>query len=216
MQAEACLKYFKVPSDKIHVIPNIVHTKYFENKLNSSFLETYKISNYVLVVGSVCSRKNQLNLIKACTKKNYKLVIIGNLLDGEDAYGKLIEKAIEGNPDIIWIKGLKANSDELLSAYQCSSVVALTSYIEQQPITLLEAVAVQKPLLIANRAFSKQKYYHNAMCVPPDSIDSIADGLERILSAPSKFIPSLLTIEECREENVGNRYQQLYKSVLRN
>lgn len=216
LQAEACLKYFKVPSRRIHVVPNIVHPKYFENKIDFSFPTKYNVSNYVLVVGSVCARKNQLNLIKACIKKNMKLVIIGRLLEGEDAYGKQIEQAIDGNSNITWIKGLKANSDELISAYQGSSLVALPSYVEQQPITLLEAVAVQKPLLIANRAFSKQKYYLNAKCIEPESVESIEEGLLSIISEPSKYVPSLLTMDECREENVGNMYHQLYKKVLKN
>lgn len=216
LQADACLKYFKVPSNKIHVIPNIVHAKYFENKLDNSFSQKYNLSNYVLIVGSVCARKNQLNLINACIKANIKLVVIGRLMEGEEAYGKQIEIAIEGNSNIIWIPGLTPNSDELVSAYQGSSVVALPSYIEQQPITLLEAVAMQKPLLMSNRAFSKQKYYQNAMCVSPESVDAIADGLKKISSEPSKYIPSLLTIEECREESVGNAYHQLYRSILKN
>lgn len=215
LQAEACLKYFKVPSSKIHIIPHIVHTKYFENKTDNSFSEKYNVKDYVLTVGNVCSRKNQLNLVKACLKDNIKLVIVGSLLDGEEAYGKQIEIAIDGNPNITWIKGLNANSDELISAYQGSSMVALPSYIEQQPITLLEAVAVQKPLLISDKAFSDQKYYTNAMCVPPHSIGAIADGLQKIRIQPSKYIPSLLTIEECREENAGNKYHQIYTSILK-
>lgn len=215
LQADACLKYFKVPSGKIHVIPNIVGAKYFDDKKDNSFSEKYKISDYVLVVGSVCARKNQLALINACIMANIKLVIIGRLLEGEEAYGKQIEIIIDGNPNIIWIKGLLANSDELISAYKCSSIVALPSYIEQQPITLLEAVAVQKPLLIANRAFSKQKYYLNALCVPPNSVNAIAEGLKVIIGEPSKYVPSLLAMEECREENVGNMYHQLYKSILK-
>ena len=214
LQAEACHRYFKVPLKKIQVIPNIIHNKYFENKPDNSFFKKYNVNDYVLAVGNVCVRKNQLALIEACLKSNSKLVIIGTLLDGEAEYGKQVEKLIQDSTDVIWVQGLPSNSDDLISAYQGSTMVALPSFIEQQPITLLEAVAIQKPLLIAERAYAHQKYYKNSMCVPPNSIEAIANGINKVKEDPLMYTPSRSTIEECREENVAKRYNVVYDSLL--
>lgn len=216
LQANICHKYFKVPTKKIFVVPNIINDIFFNTTLNTSFVSKYQIDNYILTVGSVCHRKNQLNLIKACIKVNKKLVIIGKLLEGEEQYGALIEKIISNNNNILWIKGISANSNELLSAYQNSLMVALPSYIEQQPITLLEGAAVQKPLLISNKAFAKQKYYQNAMLVSPDNIDDMANSIQTIINNPEKFVPSKNNLDECKNLSVGEKYVSIYKNLLTN
>ncbi len=214
LQAEACRRYFKVPREKIHVIPNIVNSLFFDSPPDTSFVKKFPVSNYVLTVGSVCSRKNQLNLAYACVKGNRNLVIIGRLLEGEESYGEQIDAEIKKNRNITWIRGLSSNSSELVSAYQNCAIVALPSFVEQQPITLLEAVAVQKPLLIADRAYARQKYYRNAMCVSPGSIDAIVDGIRKVTANPLLFTPTKSVLEECREENVGQEYVNVYRRVM--
>lgn len=217
LQAEVCRKYFMVPPKKIHIIPNIVHDNYFKvsNHDNDTiFPVKYGFSNYVLISGNVCKRKNQLNLIKACIKERIKLVIIGSPLQGENDYINQVEELIKSNPDILWIKGLPENSPDLISAYKHCVLVALPSYNEQQPICLLEAVAMGKPLLIANRAYAKQIYYLNSCLVNPDSIDDIANGIKKIISNPANYQTPRNLIEECSESHVGDKYHNLYKKII--
>lgn len=213
-QAEVCYRYFKVPKNKIFIIPNIVHKNFYGAPHDTSFAEKINFSDYVLTVGSVCQRKNQLHLVQACLKENLNLVIVGKTQEGSEDYGVEIERTIKNSPTVTWIKGLAPNSKELISAYQSSLLVALPSYVEQQPITLLEAVAIRKPLLIANRAYAHQKYYHHAMCVDPDSVVDISRGLKEVITNPTNFIPSTEVIEACREANVGNSYRILYERIL--
>lgn len=214
LQADACQKYFRVPISRIHVIPNVVHRIFYRDTLRASSVDFNGISNFVITVGSVCERKNQLKLVKACKEIGKRLVIIGKVLDGEGTYGHRIKEEIEGRSDIIWIEGLPPNSKELALAYQASSLVALPSYVEQQPISLLEGVASGKPLLAANRAYARQKFFENAVLVNPDSIQSIADGIQKAFSRPQQFTVPYGVIEECEELKVGLKYRELYKLIL--
>jgi len=103
LQANIAQKYFKCPSDKIHIIPNVVSQKYWMKK-NNKFSDLCKLKDYVLTTGNICRRKNQINLALACIKKQYNLVIIGNVLSGEDDYGKELKKIVENNENIFWIR----------------------------------------------------------------------------------------------------------------
>lgn len=220
VQADVCQRYFKIPAKKIFIIPNVVHENYFnvanpDNNINTLFSLKYGISNYVLTTGNVCRRKNQLNLIKACIKCKINLVIIGKPLDGEQDYIKQVEALIQTNANILWIKGLPENSGDLISAYKDAILVALPSFIETQPICLLEAVAIGKPLLIANRAYAKQLYYSNSCLINPFSVDDIANGIKKIISNPTNYLTPKKLIEECTESSVGEKYISLYKKIIK-
>ncbi len=207
-QAKICNLNFKIPKDKIHIVPHVVGDIFFKEddtiNINSN-------NQYVLTVGNVCSRKNQVALAKACIGENLKLIIIGKVLDGEQMYGDELRKLVDKNNHLLtWIYELKENSKELVEYYKQCSIFALPSYIEQQPISLLEAAAFKKPLLIADRNYAKQKFYRNSCIVDPSLITSIRSGLQRTLNNPLMFIPPYETLKECQQSEVGKAYTKIY------
>src|SRR5690606_27254295 len=70
-------RYFEVPSDKISIIPNGIDTSLLEGTTVASK------QNLILCVGEVCTRKNQLSLIRACRELDYKLAIVGPMKDAK-------------------------------------------------------------------------------------------------------------------------------------
>jgi glycosyltransferase involved in cell wall biosynthesis len=218
VQAEICHKHYKVPYDRIHIIPNIVSDRFYaagnEQSVKEIFFKKYSFTEFVLTTGNVCARKNQLNLAKACIALDRKLVIIGKPLAGEEAYAQKVQELELSNKNILWIKGMPENSPELVSAYLNSSVFALPSYIENQPISLLEAAVLRKPLLIADRAYARQSYYQHACLVNPDSSTSIAEGLQKVFSQPQRHITPASFVEGFTELAIGVQYASVYKSLL--
>ncbi|PRY12312.1 glycosyltransferase involved in cell wall biosynthesis [Pontibacter ummariensis] len=217
IQAEICQKYFRVAPTKISVIPNVVKKSFFSENdratLAQSFSEKYVISDFILTTGNICRRKNQISLAQACINTKTKLVIIGKILDGESDYGQQLENLIRPHQNIVWLHGLEPGSMDLVGAYSACSAFALPSFEEQQPISLLEAAAQQKPLLIAKRAYAYQKYYKNALLVEPKSIRSIETGINTVKKAPLKYVTPCSIIEECTEESVGKAYLELYHTL---
>lgn len=211
-QADVCINFYKVNKNLVHVIPNIVNDVFFE----SAFQSQKNIGNegYILSVGNICRRKNQINLAKATIAINHKLVLIGKVLDGEELYGNELDKIVKTNSNIKWIKGLDENSKELVEYYKNSISFALPSFKEQQPISLLEAVTMGKPILVGKKAYSKQKYFENCYVVNPNSISDISKGLKSIINQPHKFIPSFQYMNECRANNVAEKYINVYRSLL--
>lgn len=210
VQAEVLNKYYKVPKQKIHIIPNIVNEDFFSYS-GMDFILKYKIENYVLCTGNVCSRKNQYNLAQACIDLNLNLVLIGNVLDGEQKYGEQLRELIRDRNHIIWINELSNDSKEYLSAYSNCLIFALPSNGETQPISALEAVVMKKPLLLQESAYAKQKYYANAVLSKSGHQKDIKEALQKALITP--LIPNHY-ITECKAESVGEKYNKLYVKIM--
>ncbi len=210
-QASVLNQFYKVPFAKIFVIPHIVEDKFFKIP-NFNFVKKYGIENYVLCTGNISQRKNQLNLAKACINLNINLVLIGNCLDGESSYGKYLEELIKDNLNVLWIKGLNKGSEELASAYYDCLIFALPSNDETQPISALEAVAMNKPIILQNRAYANQKYYKNAILCNKGSVTDIEKVLNNffLVKKEQEFNKNII---DCQEINVGNKYVEVYKEI---
>jgi glycosyltransferase involved in cell wall biosynthesis len=209
LQSDVLREYYKVPNHKINIIPNIVDDNFF-NKPTINFAKKHNIDGYILCVGNVSRRKNQYNLAKACVSKGLKLVIIGSVLDGEDDYGILLKQVTENNGNILWINELETGSDELVSAFYYCNLFALPSNEETQPISLLEATAMNKPILTLDKAYSNQKYYKYAIKAKSGSVQDIIKAINsvNITNIHNEFI------DECRSEIVGEKYHKLYKNLI--
>ena len=155
------MKYYKVPSEKIKIIPNTLLTSYYNNQDNN-YLNSFKLKKYVFTIGNVCERKNQVRLALACLKININLLIVGPVLIGEEAYGLELDELVRKSHSIIWIRSMERDSIELISAYRNSLLFALPSFNEQQPTSAQEAGLLGKPLILSDVAYANQKYYKNA------------------------------------------------------
>jgi glycosyltransferase involved in cell wall biosynthesis len=207
VQSKILENFYNIPSHKISIIPNIVEENYFElPKFN--FSDKYNFSDFILCTGNISRRKNQYNLAIACVNAKFNLLLIGNILQGEEEYAIKLNHLISNNSNILWIKELPKGSDDLVSAYYSAMAFALPSLEETQPISLLEATAAQKPILTLNRAYSKQKFYINAVRADSSDFLSIERNLLNLIN--SKNINP--HIEECHSYNVASAYLNVYKS----
>lgn len=213
-QAKVMRSWYRVPAERIRIIPNIVQEKYYSGS-PAAFHAAYPQRDFVLCTGNVCRRKNQLALAKACVEAGMPLVLIGGVLQGEESYGAEVEAALRGRPDFLWIKELPKGSDLLASAYHASAAFALTSLREQQPISALEAAAAGKPLLLSDRRWARQGFYKNASLVEPSSLSSMSDGLLRIRERPDAFRVPPEIIAKCRKAEVGRAYADVFTSLVK-
>ncbi len=205
---------FGIDKTRIHIIPNIVGRIFYQyphvNK-NSNITDIH--DEYVLCGGNICERKNQVNLAKACIDAGLNLVIVGETQLGEEQYAEQLAHLVQHNNNIKWIRGMKPNTMELVELYKNCKIFALPSFQETQPISALEAAVLGKPLFLAERVYAHQKYYTNAMLVDPTSVHNMTSLLHQIMSEPIKYIPDINILDECKEENVGKSYINIYDGI---
>ena len=213
LQKKVLTEYYKVPAFKMEIIPNIVEEKYFQTPL-SDFSKKYGAHNYVLCTGNICPRKNQYNLALACISLNVNLVLIGNIIDGEGAYGEKVAVLVSDYKNIIWIKELPASSNDLVSAYYHCALFALPSKNETQPISALEAVAVRKPLILMDREYARQSYYKGAILCKSAKVKDIKIALQKamIIKTPPEENKFVLN---CKAEKVGESYRHCYEKLVK-
>lgn len=211
LQSQVLAHYYKAPSSRIEIIPNVIEDKYFDVP-SLNFSEKYGIENYVLCTGNISSRKNQYNLALACINLNINLVLIGNILDGEHEYGENLEKVVSSNKNIKWIKELPKASNDLVAAYYSCLIYALPSKNETQPISALEAVAMRKPLVLLNRNYAHQSFYNGAILCNSPSVKDIEFALKKSINDKTSHVENL-EILNCKEEIVGEKYKACYNSL---
>ena len=118
-QAEANLlaQVFDVPLEKFHVTYNGVDDIFMtdDDVPSDLFCEQFTIEgHFLLCVGNIEERKNQVTLARALRNTEYSIVLIGNIRDEE----YLKETFAHGNRKIRYLGYLKHDSVLLRSAYK--------------------------------------------------------------------------------------------------
>jgi glycosyltransferase involved in cell wall biosynthesis len=208
-QARYLVSTVGFPAEKITIVPNVVEDIFY-GAARSGKPASLGVENYVLSVGNICRRKNQLALAGACRKLGVPLLLVGNVLTGEEDYGQAVAEAMAACDRFRWIRGLQPGSTELAEAYRGAAVFALPSHGEQQPISALEAAAAGKPLVLGNLPYARQEFYENAVLAAPHSVDSIARAIRAALDNPDAHRPPASVIAQCQREKIGTDYRVIY------
>ena len=148
-EREYLVHRFKLPPQKVVVIPNGIEVESFKPKRRAvrEFIQSHglmKDSFKVLYVGRIIPDKNPDKLISAVTAhmrdKNVEVTIIG---DGPRDY---IAKLKKISDDRIHILG-EVGFEELVTAYNASDLFVFLGLVEGLPTVILEAMACGLPVL---------------------------------------------------------------------
>ncbi len=150
------------------LVPNPVEPSLYAAATPELFQETYGVKDYVLCVGRLESRKNQITLLHALRDSGIPLVLLGHAAKPD--YEKLL-RSIAG-PNVVFVGRVPPNSPMLASAYAGARVFCLPSWSEGAPLVALEAAASGCNMVLSNRS-SEQEYFgtRSAYCDPGDPQD---------------------------------------------
>ncbi|MGX1982297.1 glycosyltransferase involved in cell wall biosynthesis [Thermolongibacillus altinsuensis] len=185
-----------------------------------------QISNDDIVftfIGRLVREKGIFELLEAfieLSKKynNVKLLLIGDLLGSErdqESYYKI--KELLSYPGIIYV-GFRKDIPELLSI---SDVFVLPSYREGLPRSIIEAMAMEKPIIATNIRGCREEVFHeeNGYLVKKASIKSLYEAMENLVKDKDKRLAfgerSRLIAEQLfDEEKVINKQIELFNSLV--
>ena len=136
---------------------------------------------FILCVGAVQRRKQQALLLRAANAARLPVVLIGPVLPGEHAYGEQVAVAARENATLggRWIPGLAAADPLLMSAYGNCRMFVLLSQEETQPLSVLQALAARKPVLLSMAGYVANEPFAGLPVVPTTNVETVAAALRR-------------------------------------
>lgn len=210
LQADTAMRLYGYPSQSIEVIPTILDPLFFDSNAVAPPLDD--LQNYIVCAGNILPRKNQIRLAQAALQVGCSVVFIGNTMGGEQAYADEFQLIVEANPSLKWYKWL--SWEDLYRVLRNATAIALPSFKECQPASGLEAVALQKPLLIAKRPYAYQEFYTGALMVDPKSVECIAAGLLQIMANPSRYTSARDLVNECHPDLAARRLRNIFERLV--
>lgn len=136
------------------VVLNPVEASLYAKPDPTLFQQAFGVSDYVLCVGRLEARKNQITLLHAMRESNIPVVLVGHAADPQ--YEKLL-RSVAG-PNVIFAGRIGSNSAMLGSAYAGARLTCQPSWSEGAPLVALEAAAAGCNMILSDRS-SEQEYF---------------------------------------------------------
>ena len=171
-------KVLDLPREKFKTVYNGVEDIFFEKVDGEIFRKHFNIyDDFVLNVGNIEPRKNQLNLAKAMKSiPNKKLVLIGHIRDKE--YGKKVFEEL--GKQLIYIDYLKNDSELLRSAFSACDIFCLPSTLETPGLAALEALACSCKVVVTQEGATKEYFKDTVLYCNPKDVQDIFLQLKNI------------------------------------
>jgi glycosyltransferase involved in cell wall biosynthesis len=183
---ELLVRFPRTKQEKITVVYEGPTTRNWElgirnqESLNSYFLIPH--SPYILCVGTLCPRKNQLRLIEAFNllpedlRKKTKLILVGKRgWDDEE-----IVRLAKQSPNVEWKGYVEDTEREKL--LREATLFAYPSLAEGFGLPVLDALSLGIPTLTSRRSSLPEVAGDAAFLVDPKNTEEIADALQRLLT----------------------------------
>lgn len=173
------------------------------------FEQEYGSGPYVLCLGRVEWRKNQLLLADALRDVPVRLVLIGH--EGDPAYGERIRKV--GHPDLLMLPRMEPAGPMLRSAIGGAAAVALPSWAEGASLAALEAGAAGANLVLSDMSSEREYFGPHAHYCDPGSPDDIRKAVEAAIASPLTPAQKAALQDHLRVNNSWDRYVRATAAV---
>lgn len=221
---EDCIKYLKIPSDEITVIPNGFSKAFYPipniGEVKNYIKTTYNLDKYILFAGRVEARKNITTLINAFyeLKKsgfNHKLVIIGGM--GWQHEKVLLEIKKLNLQDEVVFPGY-VPEDDLVKFYNAADLFVYPSLYEGFGLPPLEAMACGTPVITSNTSSLPEVVGDAGIMVDPLDTTALSDAMCKVLDDPglqSKLRDNgIIQSKEFSWQKTAQKTWQIYEKVL--
>lgn len=184
----------------------------FDPKL---FTQQYGLSDFVLCVGRLETRKNQLMLLKALEDSDLTVVFATSGFTYQPEYEQLC-RAFKRKGKTIFLPRLEPAM--LASAYAAARVHALPSWYELPGLVSIEAARAGAAVMTSDFGTIRDYLGSDAYYAAPDD----AEGIRRAVTAAFEEYPTRIAIRESIQirlshltwENAARQTVQVYQAVL--
>lgn len=190
------------------IIPNAADPMFAFAKPDN-FYQKYHLKDFLLSVGRICRRKNQLMLIRAACELKLPLVLIGPINDGL-YYRECRREA--ARHEVIFIDSLTPL--ELGSAYAAARVHALVSWYDTPGLVSLEAALAGCQIVTTDRGSPREYFGDLAYYCDPGKLDSICQAIRDAWNRPKDHRLKELVFNNYTWEKAALKTFQAYQVVF--
>jgi glycosyltransferase involved in cell wall biosynthesis len=177
-----------------------------------------KFKRIILYTGRMITQKGITLLLQAVNEVDAHFVFAGK---GEQKFFDNLVDKLGANRNKVTYLGY-VEHDRLPSLYQKATIFVLPSYVENLPISLLEAMAMERPCIATDVGAVREVLEHESegMVIPPGDLESLKNGLNNLLDdgikrrkigvEARKKILKKFTLSKMAESTYG-----VYRSVMR-
>lgn len=175
-EAAQIQRYFRADKKKIFVVPNGVDER-FKDASPEEFVKKHGLKDFIIYVGRIEPRKNQLNFIRAMKGSDKEVVFLGvPVSDFSEYYEQCREEA---GANMHFIGRIEHDSTLLASAYAAAKVFALTSWFETPGLSALEAALAGANIVITNGGCAGEYFGDRAVYASPDNTRDIRRAIDK-------------------------------------
>ncbi len=179
-EAEQLIRYFGVPAERIHVVPNGSDAR-FARPDPEPFVRRFGVRGFVLSVGRIEPRKNQISLLQAMRGTGAAVVVVGDAVPGCKWYEERCRRA--AGDEVHFVGRLDHDDPMLAGAFAACGCLALTSWFETPGLAALEAGMSGVPLVLPEGGSAREYFGPMAAYVKPNDLPgirkSVLDALRR-------------------------------------
>lgn len=197
------------------VVPNATDLRY-KNADKTAFIKEYGLDNFVLCVGKIEPRKNQLNLVKALAGTDIPLVILGSYIPNDKNYYNDVIKIINENNNMHHIEFLPYDSDMLSSIYAAARVHVLLGASETPGIVNLEAGLAGANLIVGDCKPVREYLGNYATYVDYNNLKEIRESVIKIYCEPRTRVASSFIEKNYTWDVVAKKTIEAYEMLMRN
>jgi glycosyltransferase involved in cell wall biosynthesis len=186
------MHFFSVPPEKVVVVYNAIEERFSATPSAEAIervRERYQLNHqFVLYVGNIRPHKNLVRLIEAFAElrargfDDLKLLIIGDEISKLPA----LRRAVHSHKLHKHVRFLGYLEDETLAIlYRLAAVFVFPSLYEGFGLPPIEAMASGTPVVTSNVSSMPEVADDAAVLVDPYNVESIVDGIARVLTDPA-------------------------------
>ncbi|GAB4259836.1 glycosyltransferase family 4 protein [Thermincola ferriacetica] len=210
-EAKQVARDFGVELNRSFVVPNGVDRRFADAKPDL-FYRRYGLKDFVLCVGRIEPRKNQLSVIRALKGTGIPLVIIG-----EPAYKPhpYYEACLREKDDSVHFLGYISHDDPLLeSAYAACHTFVLASWYDTPGLVALEAGLAGARVVITGKGTTRDYFADYVRYVDPRSVRDIREAVLAACGEPKNDLLRNHIMQNFLWENVGQKTLEAYRRIL--
>lgn len=189
----AIARYFHIPAERIHVIPNGISASFYhpEQKVDDSLRKKYNLDKFILYVSRIEPRKNHITLVKAFVqgefwKRGFQLVFVGKRDIDVPELNEFINSLSEPIKKVIlFLTGVEESA--LKDLYLNTRLFVYPSIAEGFGIPPLEAAVMKAKVLCSNATAMADFGFFNEDLIRVNDVGVLIAEMNRTLSADDTY-----------------------------